>query len=69
MLRFFCLQILFMTGVMFLKILNIHGFRGSAENAAFVALTELGHDVVAPAFDYDAVSPLTVAEKLRGMIG
>ena len=58
-----------MTGVIFLKILNIHGFRGSAENAAFGALTGLGHDVVSPPFDYDSVTPDKVAEKLRGMIG
>ena len=51
-----------------MKILNIHGFRGSAENAAFGALTGLGHDVVSPAFDYDAVSADIVIEKLREII-
>ena len=48
-----------------MKILNIHGFRGSAENAAFSALTVLGHEVISPAFDYDATSPDEVMEKLR----
>ena len=51
-----------------MKILNIHGFRGSAENAAFGALTAIGHDVVSPPFDYDVVTPDEVAEKLRGII-
>ncbi|WP_294484116.1 YqiA/YcfP family alpha/beta fold hydrolase [uncultured Ruminococcus sp.] len=51
-----------------MKILNIHGFRGSAENAAFGALTGLGHDVVSPPFDYDSVTPDKVAEKLRRII-
>lgn len=39
-----------------MKILNIHGYGGSAENSACLALKELGHDVISPQIDYDAES-------------
>ncbi len=37
-----------------MTILNIHGYNGSSENAAYVALKELGHKVVSPQIDYDS---------------
>lgn len=40
-----------------MKILNIHGYRGSAQNCAFSALNRLGHEVISPALDYDAQPP------------
>lgn len=35
-------------------ILNLHGYRGSSENAAYSALKELGHEIVSPQIDYDS---------------
>lgn len=49
-----------------MKILNIHGYRGSAENCAFSALTGLGCEVVSPQLDYDELSPEAVMYMLRG---
>ncbi|WP_295112442.1 YqiA/YcfP family alpha/beta fold hydrolase [Ruminococcus sp.] len=45
--------------------LNLHGYGGSAENAAFAALKANGHDVVSPQNDYDAVSPREMVVKLK----
>ncbi len=47
-----------------MKILNIHGYRGSAENAAFAALKANDHDVVSPQLDYDILSPEEMLQKL-----
>jgi len=35
-------------------ILNLHGYKGSSENAAYKALKELGHEVISPQIDYDS---------------
>lgn len=48
-----------------MKILNIHGYKGSAENSACLALKELGHDVISPQIDYDAESPEKILDNLR----
>ncbi|MCM1132982.1 MAG: hypothetical protein NC340_05885 [Ruminococcus flavefaciens] len=48
-----------------MKIMNIHGYGGSAENSACVALKELGHDVVSPQIDYCAESPEKVFDNIR----
>ena len=40
-----------------MKILNIHGYKGSAENAAFSALKALGQEVISPQTDYDRAEP------------
>ena len=40
-----------------MKILNIHGYKGSAKNSAYEALTALGHEVTSPELDYDILSP------------
>lgn len=36
-----------------MNILNIHGYKGSAKNSAYEALTALGHTVTSPEVDYD----------------
>ena len=40
-----------------MKLLNIHGYKGSAENSAYEALTALGHEIASPELDYDLLSP------------
>lgn len=40
-----------------MKILNIHGYKGCAENSACIILKNLGHEVISPQIDYDAKSP------------
>lgn len=40
-----------------MKLLNIHGYKGSAENSAYEALTALGHEVASPELEYDLLSP------------
>ena len=48
-----------------MKILNIHGYRGSAENSAYSALKEIGCDVLSPQTDYDSAPPDEVMAVLR----
>ncbi|MBR5372341.1 MAG: hypothetical protein IK130_09010 [Oscillospiraceae bacterium] len=51
------------------RILNIHGYHGSAQNAAFGALTANGFTrITAPQIDYDACTPDAVCDMLRGII-
>lgn len=50
-----------------MKILNIHGYRGSAENSACLALKELGHDVISQQIDYDAESPEKIFDELKNI--
>jgi len=51
------------------RILNIHGYHGSAQNAAFGALTANGFtNITAPQIDYDAASPDAVLDLLRGIV-
>ena len=40
-----------------MKILNIHGYRGSCENSSFAALSALGAEIISPQIDYDKQSP------------
>lgn len=40
-----------------MKLLNIHGYKGSAENSAYEALTALGHEIASPELEYDLLSP------------
>ena len=47
-----------------MKILNIHGYKGSAKNSAYEALTALGHEVTSPELDYDTLSPDETLEML-----
>ncbi|MGN0553479.1 MAG: YqiA/YcfP family alpha/beta fold hydrolase [Oscillospiraceae bacterium] len=40
-----------------MKILNIHGYKGSSHNSAYTALKALGYEVISPDIDYDKLSP------------
>lgn len=40
-----------------MNVLNIHGYHGMAENAAFGALKAYGCSVISPEMDYDSISP------------
>ena len=40
-----------------MKILNIHGYRGSSDNSAYHALLPLGAEIISPQMDYDTQSP------------
>lgn len=40
-----------------MNILNIHGYKGSAKNSAYEALTALGHEAASPELDYDMLLP------------
>ncbi len=51
-----------------MKILNIHGYHGSRENAAYSALTSLGFETVSPQTDYDRQPPEQVLGSLRDTI-
>ena len=51
-----------------MNILNLHGFRGDYHNAAYGALTELGHEVISPMTDYENESPDEVLDKLGKII-
>lgn len=47
-----------------MKLLNIHGYGGSSENAAFQALLRCGYEVISPQLDYDAKSPDVIHHEL-----
>ena len=50
-------------------ILNIHGYHGSPQNAAYAALQANGCDaIISPAIDYDAEAPENLLARLRGII-
>ena len=50
-------------------ILNIHGYHGSPQNAAYAALQANGCDaIISPAIDYDAEAPENLLVRLRGII-
>lgn len=48
-----------------MKILNIHGYKGSAENSACMTLKKLGHEVISPQIDYDLKNPRQILSDLR----
>ena len=50
-----------------MKILNIHGYKGSAENSACLVLKEQGHDVISPQIDYDTESPEKIFDELKNI--
>lgn len=50
-----------------MKILNIHGYKGSAENAACLVLKEQCHDVISPQIDYDTENPEKILEELKNI--
>ena len=45
-------------------ILNIHGYKGTSQNAAYSALMIFEKNIVSPAIDYDAKSPLAILNEL-----
>lgn len=51
-----------------MKILNIHGYHGNAENSAYYVLKDIGCNVISPALDYDSESPDKTLEKLFSII-
>ena len=51
-----------------LSILNIHGYHGSPENAAYAALGKQCENITSPSVDYDAKSPESIADDLRHII-
>ncbi len=51
-----------------MKILNIHGYKGSAENSAFSALKATDAEIISPQLDYDKENPEKLLEKLGKMI-
>ncbi len=50
-----------------MKILNIHGYKGSAKNSACLVLKEMGLDVISPQIDYDVESPQKILDKLKNI--
>lgn len=52
-----------------MKVLNIHGYKGSAKNSAYEVLTALGHEVTSPDLDYDAILPDETVEILLKKAG
>lgn len=40
-----------------MKILNLHGYNGSAHNSVYQVLDEIGYDLVSPEIDYDNILP------------
>ena len=52
-----------------MTILNIHGYQGSPQNAAYAALQANGCDaIISPAIDYDDETPEQLLSKLRYII-
>ncbi|MDE6538896.1 MAG: hypothetical protein K2K66_01785 [Ruminococcus sp.] len=47
-----------------MKVLNIHGYKGSAENSACITLKNLGHEVISPQIDYDSKEPRAIFKEL-----
>ena len=48
-----------------MKILNIHGYKGNAANAAYEALRECGFDIISLQLDYDRSSPESIMQLLN----
>jgi len=51
-----------------MKILNIHGYQGSATNSNYKILNSLGCKVISLQFDYDNESPQQVYDKLFDIV-
>ena len=51
-----------------MKILNIHGYHGCAENSAGKVLKQLGCEVISPYIDYDSQTPEEILEYLENII-
>ena len=52
-----------------MNILNIHGYAGSPQNAAYAAILANGYkNIISPVIDYDAESPEDILYRLRYII-
>jgi pimeloyl-ACP methyl ester carboxylesterase len=51
-----------------MKVFNLHGYQGSAQNAACTAWQSLGCTVVSPALDYDAEQPAALLDRMEAEI-
>lgn len=52
-----------------MRIFNIHGYNGNPENSAYLALKELGCEIISPALDYDAETPEKILGRLTRIVG
>ncbi|MBR2768729.1 MAG: hypothetical protein IKD68_07335 [Solobacterium sp.] len=50
-----------------MRVLNIHGYQGSAENSAYIALQSIGCEILSPQIDYDAEEPEPILDQLSGI--
>lgn len=50
-----------------MRVLNIHGYQGSAENSAYIALQSIGCEILSPQIDYDAEEPEPILDQLAGI--
>lgn len=51
-----------------MTVLNLHGYHGTPQNAAYAALTANGCNVISPAIDYDSIPPQELLQMLRQII-
>ena len=51
-----------------MKVFNLHGYHGSAQNAAYAAWESLGASVISPAADYDAIAPAALLDRFAAVI-
>lgn len=51
----------------FMKIFNLHGYKGASQNAAYKAFMESGCDVFSPETDYDSAAPDKIFERIESL--
>lgn len=51
-----------------MKILNLHGYRGSSSNTNFRILSEAGNEVISPQIDHNSYNPEELVRILSDMI-
>jgi len=51
----------------FMKIFNLHGYKGASQNAAYKAFMESGCDVFSPETDYDSAAPDKIFEWIESL--
>ncbi|MCM1257660.1 MAG: hypothetical protein NC307_07375 [Roseburia sp.] len=51
-----------------MKILNIHGYNGDPANSAYLALREIGCDIISPTLDYDTEMSENIFDRLLGIV-
>ena len=50
-----------------MRVLNIHGYQGSAENSAYIALRRIECEIISPQIDYDGEKPEPILDQLAGI--